>query len=222
MDPELANQLKQIYARRFDAQRDYRNRVWKVLVSDFFQGFLKPDDTVLDLGCGYGQFINHARVRTRYAMDLNPHSRESLAPGITFLEQDCSSPWPLPDDSLDLVFTSNFFEHLPAKMILERTIQEAVRCLKKDGRIIAMGPNIRCVPGAYWDFWDHHIPLSELSVSELLETNGFIVDSAIPRFLPYTMVNQRERPMLLIKLYLRLRFVWRILGHQFLVIGRKV
>src|SRR5258708_15365886 len=218
MDAEPASRLRQIYARRFDAQHEYRNRVWKVLVSEFFQQFLKPNDAVLDLGCGYGQFINHVRARTKYAIDLNPHSRATLTPDTTFFEQDCSTPWPLPDGSLDLVFSSNFFEHLPTKPILERTIQEAVRCLKKGGQIIAMGPNIRYVPGAYWDFWDHHIPLTELSLSELLDTNGFIVERSIPRFLPYTMVNQRKVPMFSIRLYLRLRFAWRFWGHQFLVI----
>jgi SAM-dependent methyltransferase len=128
----------------------------------------------------------------------------------------------LPDGSLDIVFSSNFFEHLPAKPILERTIQEAARCLKTGARIIAMGPNIRYVPGPYWDFWDHHIPLTERSVSELFETNGFRIEKSIPRFLPYTMVNQREIPTVLIRLYSRFRFLWRLRGHQFLVIGRRV
>jgi SAM-dependent methyltransferase len=221
MAADVATQLKQIYSRRFDAQRGYRDRVWKVLVDEFFQRLIQPDDAILDLGCGYGQFINHARARTKYAIDLNPHSRLSLGQEVIFFEQDCSAPWPLPDRSLDVIFTSNFFEHLPAKALLEKTIHEAARCLKKDGRIIAMGPNIRHAAGAYWDFWDHHIALSERSLAELLETNGFRVELAIPRFLPYTMVYRRQAPLFLVKLYLRLRFAWRIWGHQFLVIGRK-
>ena len=222
MDKGLPDQLQEIYARRFDAQQEYRNRVWSVLVRDFFQNFVKPEDAVLDLGCGYGQFINHIQAGAKYAMDLNPQARETLASDVTFFEQDCSLEWPLRDGALDVVFSSNFFEHLPAKLTLEKTIQEAARCLKKGGKIIAMGPNIRYVGGAYWDFWDHHLPLTERSFSELLETNGFKVESAISRFLPYTMVNQREMPMAVIKLYLRLRFVWRFSGGQFLVVGRKI
>jgi hypothetical protein len=85
-----------------------------------------------------------------------------------------------------------------------------------------MGPNIRYVGGAYWDFWDHHIPLTERSLSELLETNGFKVERAVSRFLPYTMANQREMPLAVIKLYLRLRFAWRFRGGQFLVVGRRI
>ena len=221
MDKELTDQLQEIYARRFDAQHEYRNRVWGVLVKDFFQQFVNPQDAVLDLGCGYGQFINHIQAAAKYAMDLNPHARETLASDITFFEQDCSLDWPLRDGTLDLVFSSNFLEHLPAKPLLEKTIQQAARCLKRGAQIVAMGPNIRYVGGAYWDFWDHHIPLTERSLSELLETNGFTVESAISRFLPYTMVNQREMPLAVIKLYLRLRFAWRFRGGQFLVVGRR-
>src|SRR5579885_1144148 len=110
MDNELTGQLRKIYARRFDAQREYRNRVWKVLVTDFFQQFVKPEDAILDLGCGYGQFINHIHAARKYAMDLNPQSRETLASGITFFERDCSEPWPLSSHTLDVVFSSNFFE----------------------------------------------------------------------------------------------------------------
>jgi SAM-dependent methyltransferase len=69
---------------------------------------------VLDLGCGYGEFINNVPAQRKFAMDLNPESRKHLGRDIEFFEQDCSAPWPLADDSLETVFTSNFFEHLPS------------------------------------------------------------------------------------------------------------
>jgi predicted SAM-dependent methyltransferase len=61
---------------------------------------------------------------------------------------------------LDVIFTSNFFEHLVSKQALSQTILQAKKCLVPGGRLIAMGPNIRFVGGAYWDFWDHiwHLP----------------------------------------------------------------
>jgi hypothetical protein len=43
----------------------------------------------------------------------------------------------------------------------------------------------------------------------------------VPRFIPYTMVNRRRLPMLLVSLYLAMPPLWRIWGKQFLVIGRK-
>ena len=84
-------------------------------------------------------------------MDLNPAARQHVAPGVQFIEQDCSQEWQLPEESLDIVFTSNFFEHLPSKQALSDTVTQAKRHLKSGGRIIAMGPNVRHIGGAYWD-----------------------------------------------------------------------
>jgi predicted SAM-dependent methyltransferase len=59
-------------------------------------------------------------------------------------------PWDVPAESLDVVFTSNFLEHLPDKASVEQTVKEAGRALKPGGRLICMGPNVKYLPGAYW------------------------------------------------------------------------
>jgi SAM-dependent methyltransferase len=214
-------ELQTIYRYRFDEELEYRNRVWTTLCSLFWQRFVRPTDDVLDLGCGYGQFINHIRCRRKWAMDLNPSSRQHLDPTVTFLEQDCSVEWKIDNDSLDVVFSSNFFEHLADKRTLGRTLAEAHRCLRKGGLLIAMGPNIAYLPGRYWDFWDHALPLTEKSLSEGLQLIGFEIVREIARFLPYTMARQRPVPTWMISIYLRLPLAWRFFGRQFLVVARK-
>lgn len=219
---EEAQNLKAIYHRRFSQTAAYRNRVWQELTASFFGAWIRPDATVLDLGCGYGEFSNNIRAGRRLAMDLNPDAPKHLAKGVEFIEQDCSVRWPLPDQTLDAVFTSNFFEHLPDKACLKRTLQQAFRCLKPGrGRLIALGPNVKYLPGAYWDFFDHHIALSESSLGEALEIEGFVLEKVVPRFLPYTLVNAPEYPILLLKLYLALPWLWWIKGRQFLIVAAR-
>ena len=154
-------------------------------------------------------------------MDLNPDTRLRAAPGVTVLEQDCSEPWPLPEGELDAVFTSNFLEHLPNKSAVSAVLSNAFECLKPGGRFIAMGPNIKYVPGAYWDFFDHYVELTELSLSEALSNNGFQIEKQVARFLPYTMSRGREYPAWVLRLYLALPAAWPLFGKQFLVIGQK-
>jgi SAM-dependent methyltransferase len=221
MNANSPEDLKRIYEARFRDTADYRRKVWRVLIDDFFQQFVGTSDTVLDLGCGYGEFINQVHCGVRYAMDLNPDAPNRVAPEIKCLLQDCSQPWALPDNSLNVVFTSNFFEHLPDKAALGRTLDEARRCLKPLGRLIAMGPNIKFLPGAYWDFWDHYLPLTELSLKEALENRNFHVERCIPKFLPYTMTARRQQPLVFLKAYLRLPVAWHFLGKQFVVVGQK-
>jgi SAM-dependent methyltransferase len=214
-------ELSKIYHRRFISTAAYRNRVWQVLTREFFNQWVRPDAAVLDLGCGYGEFINNIAAGRKLAMDLNPDAPQHLAKNVEFLHQDCSAPWPLPENSLDVVFTSNFFEHLPDKECLSRTLRHVLRALKPGGRLIAIGPNIKYLHGQYWDFYDHHVYLTETSLGEALEVEGYVLDRVAPRFLPYTMVSAPEYPMFFVQLYIRLPWLWRLTGRQFLVVARK-
>ena len=221
MSAHSAADLKRIYQARFGGNPAYRRKVWNLLVSNFFQKYVELGDTVLDLGCGYAEFIKTVRCAKKFAMDLNPDAPSYLDPSVKFLEQDCSSPWQVESDSLNVVFTCNFFEHLSDKSALGRTLDEIFRCLVPGGKLIAMGPNIKHLPGSYWDFWDHHLPLTETSLGEGLSNRGFKIDKSISKFLPYTMVKGREYPDLFLKLYLKFPIAWRIFGKQFLLIARK-
>jgi len=214
-------ELQRVYKRRFDAHIEYRTQVWRVLTSRFFARLVPAGATVLDLGCGYGEFINNIQCAHKYAMDLNPEAAKYVSQEVKFISQDCSQPWQLPEDSLDIVFTSNFFEHLPSKTVLGDTLVQAKRYLRPGGRIIALGPNAKYIGGAYWDFWDHHLALTDQSLAEALETQGFRVCQAIRKFLPYTMVNKRPFPLLFVSLYLMVPVAWTVLGKQFLVIASK-
>lgn len=221
MSAHSAVDLKMIYQERFASNQAYRRKVWEILVSSFFQKYVNQDDAVLDLGCGYGEFINALRCARKFAMDLNPDAPAHLEPSVKFLEQDCSSRWQLENDSLNVVVTSNFFEHVASKEALGLTFDEIFRCLVPGGKLIAMGPNVRYLAGAYWDFWDHYLPLSEASLSEGLASRGFQILECVGKFLPYTMVNRRESPKFLLKLYLKVPVAWRIFGKQFLVVAAK-
>lgn len=214
-------ELKELYSRRFDSASSYRSAIWRVLVEDYFQALVPEGARVLDIGCGYGEFINLVRAREKFGIDLNPSARAHLDSDVRFFEQDCSLPWPVPDRSLDVVFTSNFFEHLPSKDSLRDTMSQAFRCLTPGGIIIAMGPNIRYLSGAYWDFWDHSLCLSERSLAEGLASIGYGIRTKIPRFLPYSMSGGVQYPPALVRLYLKMPWVWPVFGRQFLVVAEK-
>lgn len=215
------NDLSRIYQQRFRDNLEYRKTVWRILVADFFQRMIPAGGAVLDLGAGYGEFINQVTSAEKHAMDLNPDAPRHLSPDVRFHHQDCSQPWTLGESKLDAVFTSNFFEHLPDKDALGRTLDNIKTALKAGGVLIAMGPNIKFLPGSYWDFWDHHVALTELSLGEALKTRGFEIEQCVPRFLPYSMVGKRPAHPLLIRLYLKLPVAWPLLGRQFLVVARK-
>lgn len=217
----MRTDLEAIYDERFAGKESYRQGVWRVLMSNFFKPFVQGCGSVLDLGSGYGEFINQVEGATRYAIDVNPGAGRRLHPEIQWLQQDAAQRWAVADDSLGLVFTSNFLEHLPDEASLMGALREAHRCLRPGGRFIALGPNITYVGGAYWDFPDHYLALSEATLGTALQTAGFRLERVIPRFLPYTMSDGRQYPFFFVRLYLRMPIAWRFFGRQFLVIATK-
>ena len=220
-DVDKGTALRDEYRARFAGMDEYRLGVWRIICGEYLSRWITADAAVLDLGCGWGEFSNSVTAARRYAMDLNPDAEARLPASTRFLHQDCSQPWTLADGELDVVFTSNFLEHLPDKTGIERTLAEAWRCLKPGGRLICLGPNIKHVPGEYWDFWDHQIPLTEASLAEVMMLRGFHIEQRIERFLPYSMSTGRTPPLAFVRWYLRLPFAWRFFGKQFLVVGRK-
>jgi len=217
------DQLSRLYRERF-TPRELRFKVemWKIFCEEFFQRYIEPTDTVVDLGAGTCEFINAIECGDKLAVDLNPDIERNVHDGKAVIAASNSMPQ-IPSRSVDVVFTSNFFEHLPNKVELVSTLEECHRILRDEGRLIIVMPNIRYLPGRYWDYFDHHLALTHFSLVEALVLTGFRPEVVIPRFLPYTIKHSRmPRWLPLVRLYMRLPIVWKIAGKQMFVIGRRV
>ncbi len=213
-----------LYARRFpaDAIADaaWRRALWSVLVRDFFARWIPESAALLDFGCGDGEFLQAAKARRRIGADQRKSVRDRLPPGVEFLLARGVALPELPDASVDVIFCSNLLEHLPDRAQLLALLAEFRRLLAPRGRLLVLGPNLRYTGAAYWDFFDHVIPLTDRSLREALESQGFAIERLIPRFLPYTTVGAAHTPLWLVRLYLRLPLAWRLLGAQFFAVAR--
>ncbi len=215
--------LDTLYAARFpEADREAKDAIWRVLCPHFFQKYVNRDDVVLDLGPGFGEFLRHIKCAKRIAVDIEKLSTRTLPTGV----QEVIAPSHelsahVPASSVDVVFCSNFFEHLPDKAIFLATLKEIFTVLRPGGRLLALQPNIRYVGGAYWDFLDHHLPLTHITLAEAAQSVGFEVVEVIPRFLPYTTRSAIPQSPWLVRLYLAVRPLWWIMGQQTWFVARK-
>ena len=213
-------ELDRIYDHRFDdAEVLQKDRIW-IEIAAYLQRWVPADGRVLDVACDLGYFIRHIRAGERWATDVRDMS-SSLGPDVHFVQADSLAlSTAVPSDSFDLVFVSNYLEHLPSPEAVIAQLKEIRAVTKPDGRLIVLQPNIRYVGPAYWDFIDHHVALTEHSLVEAAQAAGFAVEHLIPRFLPYTTKSRLPRASWLVRAYLRVPLAWRILGKQTLLVAR--
>lgn len=213
--------LERLYSLRF---KDKDNvAIWKEICSYFNNNFINEDDIVCDIACGNGEFINNINAHTKYGIDLR--KSKELSKDIYFLQKNVLD---LHKDDFgikvpNVFFMSNFLEHLDNKkdvFDLFCSIKNILDHSKKDKKIvIIIGPNIDCVKEKYWDFFDHILPFNEKSIAEGLYSAGFKINYSINKFLPYTTKSKLPQHRLLVRYYLKMKFSWKILGKQFLVVG---
>lgn len=212
--------LQTLYKRRYEGELAERNRIWKILCMHFFQRLVNKTDTVLDLGAGYCEFINNIVCAHKYAVDLNNDVSKFAAKDVIVSNKPISELTKELKESIDVVFMSNFLEHLKSKEEVLAVLADIHNILKPDGKIMIMQPNIRYAFKGYWDFFDHNIPLSEKSVCEALILSGFTAERIIPKFLPYSIKSRLPRYSFLVYLYLKLPLLWQIFGKQMFIIAR--
>lgn len=216
---KISDNLSQIYDQRFRDRNDDRSILWKTLTKYYFQSFVNKEDTVIDLPAGYCEFINNIDCARKIAVDLNPSVKRMAAKGVkVYIARSTELPKEL-HGSADVVFVSNFFEHLHDHEELLKTLRQIRLCLKPGGKLIVLQPNIRLVKERYWDFLDHTLPLTEKSMREALVLTGFKIQIEKIRFLPYTTESRLPVSALLIRLYLKFPPIQWFLGKQSLFIA---
>lgn len=213
--------ITKLYELRFNKEIDKRYAIWKILCTDFFQKYVKKTDTVCDIGAGYCEFINNIKAKHKIAVDINPSIKKYAKKNVkTIICSGTKMPKNM-TAKVDLVFASNFFEHLPTKEALVVTLKEVFRILKKGGKFVILMPNIRYTGAKYWDFLDHQLPLTERSMIEALILQHFSILESKKKFLPYSTKSNYPKLPVLVKLYLKMSFFQLIFGEQSLIVAIK-
>ena len=212
--------LKALYANRFNSEGEQRQDIWEVLCSDFFQKWVPSDATVLDIAAGHCEFINNISAGRRIAVDLNPDVLVRAGEGVEAHVGRSDAMSMIPDGSVDRAFISNFFEHIPREVITS-TLLEVRRVLRPDGKLMVLQPNVRYCARDYWMFFDHITPVDDRALAEAFRATGFDVEVNIPRFLPYTTKSRLPSGPRLVQLYLKVPLAWKVLGAQAFMVGRK-
>jgi len=198
---------QRIYNNRFADKKalEDKNKIWQILCKYFFQKYIPKDSLLIDIAAGYCEFINNIESKEKIAFDLNPDlkqfaNEDVLAVNNSFFELNNY----LQGKKADVFFASNVLEHLESKEQVIESIKICSDNLKKGGHLLILQPNIKYVKGAYWDFIDHKVALTDKSLIEAAVMCNLKLRVNYPRFLPYTTKSKFPQYPWFVWLYLKL------------------
>jgi ubiquinone/menaquinone biosynthesis C-methylase UbiE len=194
-----------------------RNVVWRALWKFHFSKLIRPSDCVLDLGCGWGDFINNVRARRRIGLDVWSDIANHLQPGVEAVVSSVTDLDSLDDGSIDFAFASNLFEHI-TQVDFAQVLAALSRKLTPGGTINILQPNYRYASREYFDDYTHVAIYSHISLADFLDANGYDILDVRPRFLPLTVKSRLPVSPALIGLYLKSPF--KPMGKQMLIRAR--
>lgn len=205
--------------RHRNVAQDQRQSVWDE-IAPFLHAQLGRPRTVLDPAAGRGEFIAAVPAEEKWVVDLVDYG-EARYPSDVKVLIGSNLEVELPAAHFDGIFVSNLLEHFATQFEVAHFLRRMYDATSAGGRIAVMGPNFRYASREYFDFADHVLALTHVAVEEHLYTAGYEIVRVVPRFLPYSFGGRLPPAPALVRAYLRVPLVWRLLGKQFLVIGTR-
>jgi SAM-dependent methyltransferase len=213
----VADRISQDYHKSRFTPDPRRDVLWKTLWYAFFRHRVPRNACVLDLGSGYGEFINNVEARRRIAIDSWPGFVAHLAPGVEAIIGDVADLSMIEDGAVDFAFASNIFEHLTQPQ-LASTLFGLSKKLAPTGTLIILQPNYRYAFREYFDDYTHVSVWSHVSLADFLVANGFEIVELHPQFLPLTIKSRLPVWPILIRAYLALPI--KPMGKQMLMLAK--
>jgi hypothetical protein len=198
--------------------RENRVAVWNEIAAYVYDLMGRPE-RVLDPAAGWGEFINAVPAPERWMVDAVEFPEHHSDPMVKTIFADIRDV-ELPESYFDGIFVSNFLEHLATPDDIADFLVQMRETIAPGGRIEVVGPNFKYAWKQYFDFADHRLALTHVTVMEHLAAVGFDIESVTPRFLPYSFTGRLPAWPELTRLYLKVPLAWHVLGKQFAVVGR--
>ncbi len=195
-----------------------RNVFWRLFCQWLNKKFISNDSIVLDVGAGYCNFINNISAREKHALDQSPEIKKYAGTGVHVHIQKSIELGNLPKNHFNVVFASNFFEHL-SENELPATMNILRKVMKQNSLLIALQPNYYYSYRNYFDDYTHKKVFSHESFRDFLTANGFEIIYEKRKFLPFSFKSRFPKPTFLMQLYLSLPF--KPFAKQMFFVARK-
>jgi SAM-dependent methyltransferase len=195
-----------------------RRSVWGA-IARYVRRDAREVGTLMELGAGYCDFVNQFPADKKIAFDLNPEMRAYAGPDVDLRIEDATLLASVSNQSIDLIFASNFLEHLEGDEV-DSLLGRCFEVLRSGGKLILIQPNHRLCAESYFDDPTHKTIFDDANVGEWLARHGLKVRKLIPGFLPFSMNGRLPKSGVLTGLYLL--SPWKPLAAQMYVVAERI
>ncbi len=178
----------------------FRVGVWREIVR-YIHRDVGTVPLVVELAAGFCDFINQYPAQKKICYEINPDMKRWAGADIEMRCENALSVGGMDDASVDLVFASNFLEHLDEKD-LDKLIPRIYKVLRPAGKLVLLQPNYRLCKDHYFDDPTHLTVFSDEKMGEFLGEYGFSINKIIPGFLPFSMKSRLPKWPFWVRLYL--------------------
>lgn len=194
-----------------------RRRIWSE-ISKYISADVSDINTLLEIGAGYCDFINQFPAKKKICFELNPDRAKFASPDVEFRCGDAIQLVKEIDETVDMVFASNFLEHLSYEQ-LDVLLPGIYSILNNNGKFVILQPNYLLCQHSYFNDETHRTIFSDENIKPFLEKFRFEILKLIPGLLPFSMKSRLPKWPLLVRLYLNSPF--RPYAAQMYIVAQK-
>ena len=149
----------------------YPSKLIKELVKKYDLSF---NSSILELGCGRGEFLNEfTKLGMKgFGIDISSYAKNFCKNAEIKVCDITKQKLPYPDNHFDIVYSKSFIEHF---YYPEEIFKEALRVLKPSGIFINLTPEWKYFfKSLFYDDYTHRTPFTKESLKDIYLIN-FIV-----------------------------------------------
>jgi cyclopropane fatty-acyl-phospholipid synthase-like methyltransferase len=129
-DDELDNLYKEYWSKP-----DFSGQKRKVKISKYLENHMKKGEKILEIGCGWGDNVNHLRARGFDVIGLDKDPQ--VCDGKKILNYDFKDY--RPEEKYDVIYGMHLLEHMTKPLDF---LDQVLRLLKPEGRFLFEVPNM--------------------------------------------------------------------------------